>query len=41
MVVQMAEFVLTNNYFEFGQKVVHQRTSPKEPEGYVHLKVTF
>ena len=24
MLVQMAEFVLTNNYFEFGQKVFHQ-----------------
>ena len=24
MVVQMPEFVLTNNYFEFGQKVFHQ-----------------
>ena len=24
MLVQMAEFVLTNNYFEFGQKAFHQ-----------------
>ena len=24
MLVKMAEFVLTNNYFEFGQKVFHQ-----------------
>ena len=24
ILVKMAEFVLTNNYFEFGQKVFHQ-----------------
>ena len=24
MLVKMAEFVLTNNYFEFGQRVFHQ-----------------
>ena len=24
MLVKIAEFVLTNNYFEFGQKVFHQ-----------------